>query len=879
MDQRLIRHMAGVEHYRQTLHLLQGIWDNLSLLGHLSGTGSDMTTTRHAFQSLTTDLLGSLGNETLKKVVLEMKAKAQVAVDIMIRNLYERTADIGFLSSDDEIRRFLLDFPRLSREADSYSDSAEHSRNELDGRCAALRERFREYVAKYSVYQNIVLLDTEGRVLLQLDEGNPIERSADTLIEEALHTTAAYVESFKVSDLAPGGRNSLIYAYRVQDGDAALGVLCLCFRFEDEVNGIFRNLGEVGDWSMLMLLDRSGRVVASSDNFHIPVGAPMEFAHEEGGRIVRFAGREYLAITCKTRGYQGYMGPGWCGHAMVPLEHAFEKDASALLKRVSAGVLSDVRNNPSIFPEDLRSIPVQADKIQRELNRSVWNGNVRLGGRQADNASFSKVLLWEVSSTGMKTKEVFEKSIANLHETVVSAILHDSRFLASLAVDIMDRNLYERANDCRWWALDTRLAAYLDGQDGADAAGVTGILQHINSLYTVYDGIVLFDTAGRVAAVSNAKHGGLVGSVLGDEWVRRVLSLPDSGGFHVSPFARSALYNQEHTYIYGAAVRSPDGRAVGGIGIVFDATPQFSAMLRDALPRNEQGEALPGCIGIFCDKQQQVISATSKYQAGDKLNLDALFFTPPAEGVANIVALDGQYYAVGARASAGYREYPGVGAIALVLIPLGEVGQALGASAAPRERHVQQRVRTGNDVVDIATFTIGEHWFGLRSELVAEAVELQGTTCMPGAPDYVVGYVMWQGKPIVVVNVGRLLSPETPCTGRDVVVVQDGGEHGVFGILVDQLNEIPEVPKDRIETVSTGLTGDHVLVEAMVRPEKSSDPILPILSPDRIRARIVSRLGVAEPARAAEPVPSSGTRTDAQMPGTVVKFSPDALMN
>ena len=170
MDQRLIRHMAGVEHYRQTLHLLQGIWDNLSLLGHLSGTGSDMTTTRHAFQSLTTDLLGSLGNETLKKAVLEMKAKAQVAVDIMIRNLYERTADIGFLSSDDEIRRFLLDFPRLSREAESYSESAEHSRNELDNRCAALRKRFREYVAKYSVYDDVALLANDGRVLARLDD-------------------------------------------------------------------------------------------------------------------------------------------------------------------------------------------------------------------------------------------------------------------------------------------------------------------------------------------------------------------------------------------------------------------------------------------------------------------------------------------------------------------------------------------------------------------------------------------------------------------------------------------------------------------------------------------------------------------------------------
>lgn len=877
MDPKLIRHMAGVEHYRQSLHLLQGIWDNLSLLGHLSGTGADMTTTRHAFQSLTTDLLSNLGTETLKKTVLEMKATAQVAVDIMVRNLYERTADIGFLSSDQEIRRFLVDFPALYKEANGYGDGAETSRAELDARCAALRGRFREYVAKYSVYRDIILLDAEGRVVLQLDESHPLERSQDAVIDAALNTTAAYVERFARSDLVPGDKESLIYAYRVEQGDRKLGVLCLCFRFDDETEGIFGNLTETDDWSVLLLLDKNGKVIASNDGFHIPVGATMELALEEGGRILRFAGREYLAVTRKTQGYQGYMGPGWYGHAMVPLEHAFEKDASSLLQRVPAEVLVDVRSNPSIFPEGLRSIPLQADKIQRELNRSVWNGNVRLGGRQAENASFSKVLLWEVSSTGMKTKEVFERSIANLHETVVSAILHDSRFLASLAVDIMDRNLYERANDCRWWALDTRLAAFLAGQEG-DAASVTEILRHINGLYTVYDNIVLFDTAGRVVAVSNPKHDALIGSVLGDDWVRRTLGLPDSGSYQVSPFARSALYDQAYTYIYGAALRAPDSqRVVGGIGIVFDATPQFSAMLRDALPRNEQGEVPPGCLGVFCDRQQQVIAATDKYRPGDQLALDAAFFAPAGEGMANIVALDGQYYAVGARASRGYREYPGVGAIALIFIPLGEVGKAAGLPVG-NVRHAQQRARASGDAVDVATFTVGGHWFGLRSEHIAEAIDLQGTINIPGAPDCCVGYVMWQGKPIVVVNLGKLLSPETPCTGSDVVVVDDGSDNGVFGVLVDQLNDIPEVPRERIETVGTAFTGEQVLIEAIVRPEKSNEPILPILAADRIRARVASRAGSLDvplkgELQAADP--AAGAKATPPALAGVIKFPPE----
>jgi len=92
-------------------------------------------------------------------------------------------------------------------------------------------------------------------------------------------------------------------------------------------------------------------------------------------------------------------------------------------------------------------VNTKADHIQRDLNCSVWNGNVRQSGRKkSSNPSFAKILLWEISNTGARTKEVFERSIANLHETVVSSILQECQFLASLAIDIMDRNLYERAH-------------------------------------------------------------------------------------------------------------------------------------------------------------------------------------------------------------------------------------------------------------------------------------------------------------------------------------------------------------------------------------------------------------------------------------------------
>ena len=84
----VIRHMDNVEEYRELLRNLQSVWDNLTMLGQLSGTGTDMSGTRHAFAELTVTLLNQLGHEELRTCRQEMSAKAQVAIDILVRNLF-----------------------------------------------------------------------------------------------------------------------------------------------------------------------------------------------------------------------------------------------------------------------------------------------------------------------------------------------------------------------------------------------------------------------------------------------------------------------------------------------------------------------------------------------------------------------------------------------------------------------------------------------------------------------------------------------------------------------------------------------------------------------------------------------------------------------
>jgi hypothetical protein len=171
----VIPHMTDVDGYREELTILGQAWDLLTILGRMSGGRTDMTSTREDFRQLTEKLITSLAYETLSKTVLDITAKAQVAVDIIIRNLFERTADIGFLATDEDIRQYLRQHPSFTKRLVNAADKTAEENAEPAISKADLIQRFQEYVAKYSVYSNIILLDTEGNVVVQLDETNPVK--------------------------------------------------------------------------------------------------------------------------------------------------------------------------------------------------------------------------------------------------------------------------------------------------------------------------------------------------------------------------------------------------------------------------------------------------------------------------------------------------------------------------------------------------------------------------------------------------------------------------------------------------------------------------------------------------------------------------------
>ena len=766
----LARHMHSVDDHREALAALSGTWDTLALLAHLSNLKADMGEVRASFGQLTGELLVCLAEERLKLAGETLGHQAQIAVDVLTRNLFERTADIGFLATDSAIV-----------EACVAEEPARH---------AALRERLRAYAARYTVYRDIVLMAPDGRVLTRLVDGFA-GWSRSSVVARALAEHGGYVETYEPTDFC-GDETALTYAWRVEHGGRAVGVLALVFDLEREAAMIFERLAH--DDEVLAFVDARRRVVLSNDAARLPAGHLV--APPPGASALRLGGVTHVLAQRAGRPYQGYAGPGWATVALAPVELAFADDAD--------GGTAVAFSGEDVFSQRLRDVPVRAREIQRRLDRMVWNGRIH---QAAESNAFSRSLLEEIAATGRRTKDVFERASSELISTVASGLLAEARFLADLSVDMLDRNLYERANDCRWWATSPVLAAM-----DADAARKT--LAHINGLYTVYSNVLLFDAQGVVIAAS--RDTSIEGRQLDDAWVAQCLALRDPMRYAVSPFEPTALYGGAGTYVYAAPVLV-DGRAVGGVALVFDGAPQFEAMLRAALP------GTPGSIAVYCRPDGTVISRTGELHVTLPT---AVLSLAPGQSWSGVLTEAGQCFIVGATAGSGYREFktsdgyvePVVGA---VVIPCGQAVDAQ-AAAVPQVANVA-------DGVEIATFLVGEHLLGVQAAEVVECIEVTAAVRVwrGGFAQRHVGFVTWNDMALPLVDIASTLNA-VDAPQRHAIVLRAGTQ--AFGLLVSELGPVADMKLSE----ERGLAGKGDISRLIAQLARSGSVFIPVLSPDAV---------------------------------------------
>lgn len=157
--------------------------------------------------------------------------------------------------------------------------------------------------------------------------------------------------------------------------------------------------------------------------------------------------------------------------------------------------------------------------------------------------------------------------------------------LALNAIEIIDRNLYERTCDVRWWATDSSIVACLaQGDDATVRRHASDRLGVILDAYTVYLDLWICDAQGRVVANGRpGRYPNVVGRSVADaRWFRDGLRTATGDDFVACDIERNAALGDAPVATYATAIRAggeSGGRPLGVLGVHFDWRPQAQAVV------------------------------------------------------------------------------------------------------------------------------------------------------------------------------------------------------------------------------------------------------------------------------------------------------------
>lgn len=231
---------------------------------------------------------------------------SQTLVQLIVRNLYERTADVRWWATDDALYKAL--------------------ENQDEASITHVTERLGLINRFYSVYLNLVLVDKTGQAIAcskptEFSKVVGSDLKPVTWVQKALATRSGdeYIVDDICRDTLHNNKMVAVYATAVRAGGKVdgevLGALGVFFDWEEQARIIVQdepNLSEE-EWkrSRVMLLDQHLRIIAASDGKDLLSSFALQHNNQQKGYY--FSHTKDLVAYSKTLGYQEYDGLGWYG--------------------------------------------------------------------------------------------------------------------------------------------------------------------------------------------------------------------------------------------------------------------------------------------------------------------------------------------------------------------------------------------------------------------------------------------------------------------------------------------------------------------------------------------------------------------------------------
>lgn len=559
---------------------------------------------------------------------------------------------------------------------------------QVKGLCEHACRRLEDINSSYTLYRDLVITDNEGYVIANANVKRRDQVLGVCVAQEQWFTRAlktASADHYYAQDLSEScleDQLSLIYATAVRANGrsegAAIGVMGIYFDFQGESSIILDDYmhsnaaGDIADGWYSVTVSRRGHVIASSDTLmfpeleipHLPRSLRQLVNGDNKAVNANVFGTDSLVARRQTDGYLEYPGHGWVSMVIMPETDTFKRT------KLDESELHDAEEllQSRIIPQVNREAFDLMDSTRFRIHHISLNGMISAAkfGRQGESIApiFDAITKFGSSATDEMEKVLLEMSEDNLQQAMGSL-----QMLAKQAIDLIDRNLFERAADVRWWATDHFFHDALTEQSQEFYEAASERLHTINRSYTMYRDLVLVDASGHVVANANEDKSlrVLKASVSKQPWYQEAMATECSTEFVVQDAAQNELEpDQEISLIYAGGIRAGgqrQGKAIGALGILFDWDTEARQMLEVSLPRTDDGEILPGSFAVYVTQENLVIESTdvNLVPIGTHLDFGAqLDELDTGETTGDLVTYGRKKYVIGAARTSGYREYRGL---------------------------------------------------------------------------------------------------------------------------------------------------------------------------------------------------------------------------
>lgn len=229
--------------------------------------------------------------------------------------------------------------------------------------------------------------------------------------------------------------------------------------------------------------------------------------------------------------------------------------------------------------------------------------------------------------------------------------------LALNMIEIIDRNLYERSCDVRWWATDSAVVDCLANSSSAACDHAARRLGVILDSYTVYLDLWVVNAGGTVVASGRpGRFPRAIGTnVAGERWFADAMATRDGTEFAVADISVNTMLEGAQVATYATAIREggdSNGQPLGVLGIFFDWQPQARGVVGGVRLRPEEA---PVTRCLLVDQHHRVIASSD--------GLGVLSESLPLETTSGAAGsyVDGSGRTVGYALTPGYETYRGLG--------------------------------------------------------------------------------------------------------------------------------------------------------------------------------------------------------------------------